>query len=521
MIDPIDMKITDINCEDLGLSRACLMESAGKSLAEEIGKISVYTFSKPVKIAIFTGSGGNGGDGFVAARYLLNRGFEVDIYLLSDSIKDSNALKNLEILTNLEPRLSHLNIFKIDSIEDIDNLEIANSDSFSEFIIIDAILGTGIKGNLRPKVRRAIEVINESNGLTVSVDVPSGMNPSNGEILDIAVEPNYTVSFHKIKSGVDLAGEEFVGGSVVCDIGIPVEAEYFTGHGDLLRLGNRSSDSHKGNNGKVLIVGGSKDYYGAPAIAGFAALSSGADLVYIAAPSPASLPIKVTSPDFIVHELDGDYLNLSHRDEILELASNVDAVLIGPGAGRNDETSKLFNVLASKIKKPLVIDADALKEVDISIIKNKENLILTPHFFEFKEFFSNSISQLGINPNTLHLSEDSSSFKVIDEKITSFQRIAREIKGTIILKGKYDLIINSKRFKINKAGNSGMTVGGTGDVLAGLCTGLFSQGLDSFNSGVLGTYINGKAGDMAKDKLGYGFSAVDLTSFISKVMAGR
>lgn len=521
MIDPIDMKITDINCEYLGLSRACLMESAGKSLAEEVGKISVYTFSKPVRIAIFTGSGGNAGDGFVAARYLLNRGFEVDIYLLSDAIKDENAKKNFEILTNLEPRLSHFNILKMESVEDIDDLAIANSDSFSEFIIIDAILGTGIKGKLRPKVRRAIEVINRSNGLTISVDVPSGMNPSNGEISDMAVKPNYTVSFHKIKSGVDMAGEELVGGSVVCDIGIPIEAEHFTGQGDLLRLNSRASDSHKGNNGKVLIIGGSKDYYGAPAIAGLAAIASGTDLVYIATPSPAALPIKNVSPDFIVHELEGNYLNISHSEEILDLAEKVDAVLIGPGAGRKDETAKLFNVLAAKIKKPLVIDADALKEVDLSIIKNRENLILTPHFFEFKEFFSNVIVQLGIDVDNLHLSENSSDFSETNEKITAYQRIAREIKGTIILKGEYDLVINSKGFKINRTGNSGMTVGGTGDALAGLCCGLFSRGLSSLDTGILGIYINGKAGDLAKDRLGYGFSATDLTSCISQAMAGR
>ncbi len=521
MINPIDMKITDINCECLGLSRLCLMESAGKSLAEEVGKIAVYTFSKPVKIAIFTGSGGNAGDGFVAARYLLNRGYEVDIYLLSNEIKDKNARENYEILTNLEPRLSHLNIYNLKSIEDINNSAIANTDSFSEFIIIDAILGTGIKGDLKSKVKRAIEVINKSNGLTISVDVPSGLNPATGEISDIAVKPQYTVSFHKVKTGVDLAGEDLVGGIVVCDIGIPIEAEYFTGYGDLLRLNNRQKNSHKGNNGKVLIVGGSKDYSGAPAIAGLAAIASGADLVYIATPTPASLAIKVTSPDFIVHELEGDYLDVSHVEQILNLAEEVDTILIGPGAGRKDQTAKLFNILASKIKKPLVIDADALKEVDSNLVKNKENLILTPHLYEFKEFFSKIIADLGIDFNNLHLASDITNYTAIDENVTTFQKIVREIKGTVIIKGEYDLVVNSQRFKINKTGNPGMTVGGTGDALAGLCTGLFSQGLDSFNAGVLGIYINGRAGDVAMNKQGYGFSATDLTSYISQVIACR
>ncbi len=113
------MMVTDYNCEYLGLSRLCLMESAGKSLAEEVGKIAVYTFAKPVKVVIFTGSGGNGGDGFVAARYLLNRGYDVDIYMLKENIHSSEAKTNLEILKNMKPRLSRLNIFNLKTLEEI------------------------------------------------------------------------------------------------------------------------------------------------------------------------------------------------------------------------------------------------------------------------------------------------------------------------------------------------------------------------------------------------------------------
>ena len=192
------MTVTDLNCEYLGLSRLCLMESAGKSLAEEVGKIAVYTFSKPVKIIIFTGSGGNGGDGFVAARYLLNRGYDVDIYMLKDKngIHSLEAKTNYEILENMKPRFSRLTVHNLNTIDDINNCEVANSDSFSEFIIIDGILGTGIHGKLRENIKRAIEVINSSNGLTVSVDVPSGLDPLTGQIHDVAVKPQYTVRNH-------------------------------------------------------------------------------------------------------------------------------------------------------------------------------------------------------------------------------------------------------------------------------------------------------------------------------------
>ncbi len=503
------MMVTDYNCEYLGLSRLCLMESAGKSLAEEVGKIAVYTFSKPVKVVIFTGSGGNGGDGFVAARYLLNRGYDVDIYMLKDNIHSIEAKTNFEILQNMKPRLSRLKIFNLKTPEDINSCELAKNDK-GEYIIVDGLLGTGIKGKLQTNIRRAIEIINDASGVKISVDVPSGMDPLTGDVDDLAVVPDYTISFHKIKTGVRQAEEEIVGGLVTADIGIPFEAEYFVSYGDFLRLNNRDKSSHKGNNGSLLIVGGSKDYSGAPAIAGMAAIGAGVDLVYVASPYDAAQAIKSTSPDLIVNSLEGEKLSLTHLNDILTLADKVDAVLIGPGAGIDEDTSKLFNVLVAKIKKPVVLDADALKQVDLSLIKNREDIILTPHIFEFKSFFN-------VKDN-LKLDIDSYDFEKVDENITEFQRISRQIKGSVIVKGQYDLILNGTRFRINKSGNAGMTVGGTGDALAGICASLLSQGLNSFDSACLGVFINGLAGDEAFKVKGNGFSATDLVSYIGSVI---
>jgi len=506
---PIDMMVTDYNCEYLGLSRLCLMESAGKSLAEEVGKIAVYTFAKPVKVVIFTGSGGNGGDGFVAARYLLNRGYDVDIYMLKENIRSGDAKTNLEILENMKPRLSRLNIYNLKTLEDINSCEVAQSKD-SEFVIVDGLLGTGIRGKLQTNIKRAIEIINESNGITISVDVPSGMDPLTGEINDLAVVPDYTISFHKIKTGVRDADEELVGGLVTADIGIPFEAEYFVNYGDFLRLKNRDSSSHKGNNGRLLVIGGSIDYSGAPAIAGMAAIGAGADLVYVASPQNAAEAIKSTSPDLIVKSLEGDKLSSKHSDEILSLVDNVDSVLIGPGAGIDEDTSKLFNILVTKIKKPIVLDADALKQVELSLIKNREDIILTPHIFEFKSFFKVE--------DDLKLDIDSYDFSKVDGNITELQKIIRQIKGTVVVKGKYDLILSGNKFKINKSGNAGMTVGGTGDALAGISASLLSQGLSSFDSASLATFINGLAGDEAYNIKGNGFSATDLVSYIGSVI---
>ena len=518
-MDPIDMMTTDYNCEYLGLSRLCLMENAGKSISDEVATLSTFKFSKPVKIIIFTGSGGNGGDGFVAARHLLNRGFEVEVYCLNslDEIKSDDALANLEILMNMEPRISRLSVDFIRDSTDVDKIDL---DSNSEFIVLDCLLGTGIKGNLRTKVRKTVELINNTKGLKVAIDVPSGLDPLTGEISDIAVKADYTVSFHKIKTGVKLAGEEKTGGVITCDIGIPLEAELFVEGGDLLRLKNRSKDSHKGNNGKVLIVGGSKDYYGAPAISAKAAIATGVDLTYIYAPKDAALAIKSLSEDFIVKEGKGDYLSLEDLEDILELVSKVDAVLLGPGSSQSEETGKLFNVLAMKIDKPLVLDADALKLVDMSLVSKKEDLIITPHLSEFKSFFKNISSDDMNNLERIVKLDDNLDFRKVNDKIDSIQKITRNINGSVILKGKYDFIFNGNRLKINRTGNPGMTVGGTGDALAGIALSLLSQGLNSFDAALLAPYLNGKAGDLAYEAQGYGFGAQDLTQYLGAVMSG-
>ena len=496
------MMVTDANCEYLGLSRLCLMEAAGKSLGEEVAKIAVFSYAKPVKVVMFTGSGGNGGDAFVAARYLLNRGYDVEIYMLKDNIHSFEAKTNLDVLLNMNPRLSRLTIHDLTTVGDF------KLDEDEEFIIVDGILGTGIKGNLQENIKKAIEVINASNGIKISIDVPSGMDPLTGGVDDIAVVPDYTISFHKIKTGVRDADEEIVGGLVTADIGIPLEAEYFINYGDFLRLKNRNNSSHKGNNGSILIIGGSKDYHGAPAISGMAAFGAGVDLVYVATPQNASIPIKSASADLIVKSLEGDYLCSNHLDDILKLVDKVDAVLIGPGSSINDETSKLFNILVTKIKKPIVLDADGLKQVDISLIKNKENIILTPHLSEFNKFF---------NAN-LKLDLDSYDFNKVNNNIAEFQQITKYIKGTVVVKGKNDLILSSSKFRINRSGNAGMTVGGTGDALAGIITALLSQGLNTFDSACLGVFINGLAGDKAYENYGNGFSATNLVSFIGNVI---
>jgi NAD(P)H-hydrate epimerase len=169
-----------------------------------------------------------------------------------------------------------------------------------------------------------------------------------------------------------------------------------------------------------------------------------------------------------------------------------------------------------------VLDADALKLVDLKLIKNKENIVITPHFQEFKTFFKTIIEKENLSDefNQLDLNFDNLTHKQLHDKIAIFQRITKNIKGTIVLKGRYDLIFQNNKFRLNKTGNPSMTVGGTGDSLAGIVTSLLSQGLDSFNAGALGTWLNGKSADLAFKKHGNGFKASDLPEFLGSIMLG-
>ncbi|MBV1768424.1 MAG: NAD(P)H-hydrate dehydratase, partial [Methanobacterium sp.] len=367
-----------------------------------------------------------------------------------------------------------LKINHINDSRDLDEFKIKDLDNS---VVVDSILGTGIEGKLKEPSRSAIKLINKISGTKIAVDVPSGLNPLNGKIEDLAVKAHYTITFHKAKTGLHL-NSEYTGKIRVCDIGIPEQAELFLGKGDFLRIKKRNPDDHKGANGRILVLGGSKDYTGAPALAGLSALNTGADLVYVVCPEIAALPLKSYSPDLIVRGLEGEVINEGMVDDILEMAHKVDCVLMGCGASQDKKTKKAFNSILEKINKPLVMDADALNLVKKDIVKDYEDLIITPHSSEFNAFFREDVD-----------------FKVdLEEKIKVLKTITPTIKGAVLLKGKVDLIMQQGEFRLNKTGSPGMTVGGTGDCLAGIVATLRAQGIPIFDAGCLGAFINGLAG---------------------------
>ena len=255
-----------------------------------------------------------------------------------------------------------------------------------------------------------------------------------------------------------------------------------------IRLKKRKKTAHKGEAGEVLIIGGSEDYVGTLALSGLAALRTGIDWITIAAPEKVGWALHTLTPDLVVKKFRGTHFTLRHADKIIKFSRNFDAVLIGGGIGRKSDS--FVRKIVRSVKKPMVIDADGIKAIRL---QDARNAILTPHKGEFELLLKNSR--------------------------ISGRELKRHIDGNVIvLKGPVDRIVSRERTWYNRTGNEGMTVGGTGDVLAGLAVGFLAQGYSLFDSACWAAYINGKAGDLLKRKMGYSFIASDLLMDMKKIM---
>ncbi|MHC1591622.1 MAG: NAD(P)H-hydrate dehydratase, partial [Candidatus Helarchaeales archaeon] len=497
-----EMAIIDQNSEWLGVPTLLLMENAGKSVAETIK--STIGSLKDKKIAIFAGTGNNGGDSFVAARHLAHEKAEVFVYLMgrSGDIRTEISKRNWQILQAMQHSITIKEIRDAASIARI-------KEDFKEKpdIIIDGLLGTGIRGKIREPISSAIDLINSTVSYKVSIDVPSGVDPLTGNIPDKAVKPDLTVTFHRNKIG--LKNEQITGKLTIASIGVPPEAEFIVGQGDLnaLRL-DRSPNSHKGDFGKILVVGGSAIYSGAPALVALAAYRMGADLVQLLVPQKVATSIRSFSPNLIVNEYEEDFFDNAGLEAALKLLEWANVLAIGPGMGPVEKiknaTLKLLQKAVEK-KIPMVMDADGLKAVKGNFIMLKgAPVIITPHLGEFRLITEN----------------DSRKGSSLIDKIKSIHEFTKLHEITCILKGPEDIICNGSRLKINITGTPAMTVGGTGDVLTGICSALLARNIDPFTAACCAAFINGRAGELAVETMGgCHLMATDLIDFIPDVMS--
>jgi ADP-dependent NAD(P)H-hydrate dehydratase / NAD(P)H-hydrate epimerase len=456
-----EMTALDTNCRYFGLLPLQLMENAGAALARV-----VMARTKGKRIAIVAGRGNNGGDAFVAARHLV--GFDITVYLLGRSrdIATEEAKRNWDILERLG--------YDLRVIADSIDLSLGEYD-----LIIDAIFGTGMRGSVKGLEALAIDAINSGGRPVISVDVPSGLGTNKVVMADAVV------TFHRQKP-------DMTGNVVVVDIGIPPAAEFFIGEGDLWLMGRRSQESHKGDSGRILVIGGGP-YTGAPALSALAALRAGADIVTVAAPKSTAKTISAYSPNLIVQELSGDHLCPEDTVVLAEQIARHDVVVMGMGLGRHAETMTALAEIMPLCKKP-VIDADALHP-DLPL-----RGIVTPHAGEFRRISGIALVDLDYK-----------------ERAEPLKRFAREKGLVVLLKGKVDLISDGEVVRANTTGNPGMTVGGTGDVLAGITAAFYARS-SALRAATAAAFINGKAGDLVYPEKDFGMVATDVIEKIPEAM---
>ena len=492
-----EMRSLELNAKYLGVSHSLLMQIAGREVAR------VITDNEDVEgksIVILSGLGGNGGDGIVAARYLDEAGAKVEVFLLGHekTISNEDTQMNWNILKNLQ-RISMSTLNTESAVKSCKAVETAD-------IIVDGLMGFGLHSKLREPQLTAVKMINKSKAIKYSIDMPTGIDSDTGEVHGNAVTANHTISLHAEKVGLTLA-QKYVGKSHVVTIGIPRETAYTCGPGDLLLFNQpRSTSAKKGDSGRILVIGGSDVYSGAPALAGMAALRTGSDLVSILAPEPVVSAIREYSPNLMVTSLGSQILQLDDVDTAFELINNNDVVAFGPGLGTHPETDLAVKSLVKKIVKtgkPLVLDADGLKAIAFSGIKmNPDSVVLTPHWGELKILMYADLGDSNDQENRIK--------RCIDA--------AKQYNCIILLKGSVDVIAHPDgSYKLNRTGVPAMTVGGTGDVLTGIIASLLSRGGNAFKAAAAGAFVSGLAGELAAQELGDHLVATDCIEKIPEV----
>ena len=479
MITSRRMAAVDRNATGLGVPLRVLMESSGNAVARRVRDLTAPGDS----VALVCGRGNNGGDALVAARFLEDR--EVTVHLLGrpESITTDIARANWDALAAAGTSTETVTDSRAFAPEDPD-------------LIVDAMLGTGITGELREPEASVAGAINDTAVPVLAVDVPTGVDADTGDAAPGAVEADHVVTFHDLKPGI--ADHPDV---TVADIGIPDAAEELVGPGDLAVLG--TGGSQKGESGRTYVIGGGP-YTGAPALAAGASLSAGADLAFVACPESVFDAIAGYSEDLIVQPYgdDGDadaadHLTPAQVPELVDTAERYDdVVVLGPGLGRHPETKAAARQLLTEFAGTAVVDADALALVPE--VDTDATLVLTPNRSELAELGGPEVADLAAHTDEI-------------------RDLAADLGHTILAKGEQDVITDGETVRRCKAGTPGMTVGGTGDTLAGVVAALLARA-EPFEAACVGSYVNGRAAELLER--GDGLRATELQETIPVALEG-
>ncbi len=492
VVTSAEMQTIDrLTIEQFGLPGRLLMENAGR----EATRVFLSHFSAAARqgVGVLAGRGNNGGDGYVIARCLAQKGYPVHVYLLStaDKIQD-DAAANLKLLPAAGVAV----------IEVPDEAAFARCqrDMRAEAVWVDAVFGTGLRSEVRGLFRHAIEFINQLNRPLMAVDIPSGLSADTGQPCGACIRARITATFAYPKIGhVIFPGAEYTGRLEVVDIGIPpamadrIRPRQFLLSAEAVRgyVVPRPADSHKGRTGHLLVVAGSPGKTGAAALTAASALRIGAGLVTLGAPAGLHAIMEtltleaMTSP---LPETATGVLGLSARDDILALSQGKSCLALGPGLGPAPETGELVRELVRSSPIPMVIDADGLNHLSGATERLKDlpvATVLTPHPGEMARL-------LGTTPPAVQR-----------DRIACARDLATALNLHVVLKGARTLIAHPDgTVHINPTGNSGMASGGMGDVLTGALAGLIAQGIRPELAARAAVYLHGAAADHLSRSVG-------------------
>jgi len=487
-------ELDELTVRDFGLDSRILMERAGLSVVlameEELGDLSKKSF------LVVCGSGNNGGDGLVVARNLLGVAKGVLVVSLGKS-KTPDCEYNFQLYRKYGGAVT----------EEFDETLLRDFD-----VVVDAIFGTGLKGEVKGEHARVIETLNRSGKFIVSVDIPSGVDASTGKILGTAVKASMTVTFGFPKVGhLIFPGRELTGKLKVANIGHPlvlsskIRREIITKESVASLLPQRPRDSHKGTYGKVLVIGGSRHYSGAPVLSAIAVLKVGGGLSAIITPYPQNLVATAKYPELVsipVITSEGFFTEESVAD-VLKVAENFDVIVLGPGLGDDERTKRFVREIVPKIEKPLLLDADGLNALSgfTSILRQRKHpTVLTPHPGEMARLVGKKVEDVKYN---YVLAED----------------FARESGCVLVLKSATTIVTDGERTYFNVTGNTGLSKAGSGDVLAGMIAGFMAQGLAPVDAARVGVFLHGLVAEEYEDDES-GFTPSELLKRVPRAIRG-
>ncbi len=486
---------------EYGIPEELLMENAGTAAFQVI----LEAFGvEGMTFAVICGPGNNGGDGLVVARKIYSMGGFPFVLFTGDPDQYKGAAKlNFQIIQKL--KIPAEKISDIDQLYDI--LDTAD-------IIVDAVFGTGLQRNPEGIYKEIIETVNDSGLPVISLDIPSGINGDNGQIMGTAVAADAAIAFGLPKPGNLLyPGYARCGDLYVTHIGFPpnlTQHKYISvAINEPDELPVRPENGHKGTFGDVLFISGAGGYFGAPYFSAMSFLKAGGGYARLAAPESVVRVIGAKGSEIVFlpqKETGSGSIAFSCLDKLLEHSEKADMVVLGPGLSLDDETRKLICELSLRIEKPLLIDGDGLSAVsqeNIDFSGRIEPLILTPHPGEMARLTGLSIDEILKNP-----------VSILQEACGKYQAI-------IVLKGAHSLIgMPDGEVRINLSGNSGMATAGSGDVLSGIIAAMAGLGMACDAAVQAGVFLHGLAGDIAADDIGPdGMTAQDILNNLPEAAA--